>query len=541
MKFSTLLLSLACASPALLFAAGATPPPERLPNILYILADDMGQGDLSTYNSSAAWRTPNIDRLAAEGVKFTDAHSASAVCTPSRYSLLTGRYAWRSRLKSRVLFGFSSPLIEPGRLTAPELLRQRGYTTAMIGKWHLGLDWTRHPSDTPPAPFEISDTSGPRAPENAPEFGQRIDYDRPFGGGPTSHGFDSFFGISASLDMDPYVWLRDDRVASPPTRRIDTSKLPAMWRAGPIANDFAHASVQERLTQETLDYLSQHDGAKPFFLYLAYASPHTPIVPSPAFAGRTGSPYGDFCLQLDHDIGEILRVLEEKGLTENTLVIFTSDNGCSPAANFPQLQAIGHNPQPGLRGAKADIYEGGHRVPFLARWPKHVPAGAVSDALVGQIDFLATCAELVGVPLPDEAGEDSISMLPLLLAPDRAAPTRETLVHHSVQGAFAIRRGDWKLCLTPDSGGWSDPKPGQAPADAPPFQLFNLTRDRAETTNAFADEPALVAELAQTLKAQILSGRSTPGAAQANTGGNDWPELAWMKRLETALPASARH
>lgn len=502
------------------------------PNIVYILANDMGMGDVSAYNPHAAWRTPHIDRLARDGAKFTDAHSGSAVCTPSRYSLLTGRYAWRTRLKWHVLFGYSPPLVEPGRLTVPALLRRHGYRTAMVGKWHLGIDWARLPADTPPADYETpAGELGPRVPENDPRFARGVAFDKPFRNGPTSIGFDSFFGISASLDMEPYVWLRDNRVESPPVRRIEASKRPARWRAGPIAENFAHADVQARLTREAVSFLREQDGATPFFLYLAYASPHVPIVPSPEFAGRTGSVYGDFCLQLDNDVGAILRAIEERGLTENTLVIFTADNGCTPLADFAALQELGHDPQPGLRGAKADIYEGGHRVPFIARLPRQIPAGVTSDALIAQQDLLATCAELLGVDLPADAGEDSVSQLAVLRNPANGRPARSTLVNHSIAGSFAIRRGSWKLCLTPDSGGWSAPKPGEAPADAPPFQLFNLREDLAETTNLYSTEPRRVTELALLLREQIVSGRSTPGAAQSNTGGNDWPQLEWMKHL----------
>lgn len=536
MLHKVLLCALACQMTVSGLVAADVPRP---PNIVYILADDMGRGDISAYNPDAAWRTPNLDRLAGEGALFNDAHSSSAVCTPSRYSLLTGRYAWRTRLKTRVLYGYSPPLIEPGRLTVPELLRRHGYTTAMIGKWHLGIDWARLPEGTPPADYETPEDDGPRAPENASQLARAIAYDKPFQNGPTSIGFDSFFGISASLDMEPYVWLRDDRVASPPARRIGKSPVPAMWRAGPIAADFAHADVQGRLTREAIDYLSRQDGARPFFLYLAFASPHTPIVPVKDFAGRTGSPYGDFCLQLDHDVGEILHALDEFGLAKNTLVIFTADNGCSPIVNLAELKQLNHDPQAGLRGTKADIYEGGHRVPFIVRWPGRTPAGTTSAALVAQQDLLATCAELLAAPLPPDAGEDSISQLSVLLDPVHAAG-RGMLVHHSINGSLAIRRDEWKLCLTPDSGGWSDPKPGQAPAGAPPFQLFNLSTDLAETQNLSADKPQLVAELAALLRTQVLQGRSTPGPAQPNTGGNDWPQLDWMKHpMLDAAPTGA--
>lgn len=531
MKFpQALLCSLTCAGAMTLPAAvSAAEPP---PNIIYILADDMGCGDLSAYNPASAWSTPNLDRLAKGGMTFTDAHSSSAVCTPSRYSILTGRYAWRSRLKAQVAYGFSAPVIETGRLTVAEVLRQHGYSTAMIGKWHLGFEWAhRQPSDGPNQFDPTDDEPGPRAVENNAQFARAIDYTKPFHRGPVADGFQSFFGISASLDMEPYVWLRDDHVLTQPTRRVAGSKLPAMWRAGPIADDFAHVDVLPRLTTETVNYLSQQDGKKPFFLYLALAAPHTPIVPSKEFAGKTHTtPYGDFCVQVDDAVGQVLRALEKYHLDGNTLVIFAADNGCSPAANLDELKAVHHDPQIGMRGAKADIYEGGHRIPFLVRWPGHVAAGAKSAAVVCQIDFMATCAQLLGVALPDTAAEDSVSFLPVLTG--NKAQVRSSLVNHSINGSFAIRQGPWKLCLCPDSGGWSDPKPGKAPAGSPPFQLFNLDHDPAETTNLYAEHPEIVQQLASLLKSQVLLGRSTPGAPQANTGGNDWPQVAWMKQIK---------
>ncbi|QYM78614.1 arylsulfatase [Horticoccus luteus] len=533
MKLPRLLLPLFRALGLAAFAAASAGAAKVAPpNIVYILADDMGRGDISAYNPHSAWPTPHIDSLARGGMQFADAHSSSAVCTPSRYSILTGRYAWRSRLKERVAFGYSAPIIEPGRLTVASLLKTHGYTTAMVGKWHLGFDWARSRPSNAPAQLDASDEEpSQRAPENNPAFSRWVDYTKPFRQGPVDDGFDSFFGISASLDMFPYVWLRNDRVVAPPTHEIAGSKLPAMWRAGPIADDFAHIDVLPRITTEAVDFLQRQDGRRPFFLYFALTAPHTPIIPAQDFAGRTHTtPYGDFCVQVDQAVGEVLRVLKERHLEENTLVIFAADNGCSPAANLPQLRTFHHDPQMGLRGAKADIYEGGHRIPFIVRWPGRVAANSHNDALVCQIDFMATCAELLDTPLPANAAEDSVSLLPILTG--KSAQVRETLVNHSVNGSFALRQGPWKLCLCPDSGGWSDPKPGKAPPGSPPFQLFNLDQDSAETTNLYAEHPEIVRRLGELLKQQILRGRTTPGPVEQNTGGDDWPQLAWMKQFQ---------
>ena len=297
-----------------------------LPNLIYILADDLGIGDVSCYNPKSAWRTPQLDRLASEGVTFTDAHSASSLCTPSRYALLTGRYAWRGPLKRGVTRGYSPALLEAGRLTVPALLRSNGYHTAMFGKWHLGLDWARRGANE-----------------------ENVDFTKPFGGGPTAHGFDRFFGISASLDMPPYVWLENDRAVSLPTGKIGDSPTPKLWRAGVISSDFKLEEVQPHLTEKAISYLAERAAArdgKPFFIYLALASPHTPILPTREFQGKSRTTsYGDFVLQVDADIGQILAALDTHGFASNSIVIVTSDNGFAPAANVPDLKPFKHDPR----------------------------------------------------------------------------------------------------------------------------------------------------------------------------------------------------
>ncbi len=494
-------------------ALGAAPP-----NILYILTDDLGYGDVSAFNPQSAWQTPHLDRLAHEGIAFTDAHSASSLCTPSRYALLTGRYAWRGTLKQGVLQGYGAPLIEANRPTVASFLRDHGYTTAVFGKWHLGLEWAHR---------------GPK-PED-------VDFTQPVGGGPIAHGFDRFFGLSASLDMPPYVWIQNDRVTMMPSGTVGDSPAPKLFRAGPIAPDFKMEAVQPRLTEKAIAYLAERGAArdgKPFFLYLPLAAPHTPILPTREFDGKTrATTYGDFVTQVDADVGRILAALEASGLAKNTLVIFTSDNGFAPAAGLPEHLAIHHDPSGGYRGYKSDLFEGGHRIPFIARWPGVTPAGRRESAPIEQLDLFATCAELLGVKLPDTAAEDSTSMVPLLRGEKPTAASRTTFVSHSGEGRFAIREGRWKLLLWPGSGGWSPPTPNPSqwlktePADLrqlPPFQLYDLVSDPDEKNNVATAQPEIVQRLGRLMRETIERGRSTPGAPQPYDRPTHWEQIGWM-------------
>lgn len=496
-------------------AAATTADVPVKPNIVFILCDDLGYGDVRCLNPAGKIPTPHLDRLAAQGMRFTDAHSSSAVCSPTRYSLLTGRYNWRSRLQSGVLGGLSPRLIEEGRLTVAELLRQHGYHTAAIGKWHLGMDWSRLPGRSV---TELNIESSNQV--------RNVDYGQPIKNGPNALGFDYYFGISASLDMVPYTFIENDRVTKVPTadkRFPMTLGVPGKYtRLGPAAPAFEAEDVLPTLTRRAVEHIaSRAAGARasqPFFLYVPFNAPHTPILPTREWQDKSGlSPYADFVMQTDASIGEILAALDRHGLASNTLVIATSDNGCSPEANFPQLAAAGHNPSHLFRGTKADIFDGGHRVPFIARWPGRVTPGATNDALVCLVDFMATCADLLGVKLPDNAGEDSVSFLPALLG-QKGEPPRDMLVHHSINGSFAIRQGRWKLELCPDSGGWSAPRPGSPAAKSlPSTQLYDLAADIGETNNLEAKHPEIAARLTALLERQIADGRSTPGAPQTNT------------------------
>jgi arylsulfatase A len=499
---------------ALAVPASAVEPATK-PNIVYILADDLGYGDVRCLNPQGKIATANIDRLAAAGMIFTDAHSGSAVCTPTRYGILTGRYNWRSRLQSGVQGGHSARLIEPGRLTVATLLKQHCYQTAAIGKWHLGMDWPLKPG-------------APKFGDNIEQgsAGWNVDFNRPIADGPNSVGFDYYFGISASLDMVPYTFIENDRVTVVPT--VD-KQFPMMLgrqggqtRKGPAAADFEALDVLPTLTQKAVEYISRRaDDAKagqPFFLYLPLNAPHTPIAPTKSWQGKSGlNPYADFVMQTDAALGEVLQALDEHDLAPNTLVIFTSDNGCSPTAKFDELLAKGHNPNYTFRGHKADIFEGGHRVPFVARWPGNIEPGAKSDQTICLTDLFATCAEIVGANLPDDAGEDSVSVLPAFIG-KAAGPLREATVHHSINGSFAIRQGRWKLALCPDSGGWSEPQPGQDQAGKlPPVQLYELSADIGETRNAAQQHPEVVGRLTRLLERYVSEGRSTPGKPQTNT------------------------
>jgi arylsulfatase A-like enzyme len=469
------------------------------PNIVYILADDLGYGDMSCLNKNSKIHTPNIDQLAKKGMIFTDAHSGSAVCTPTRYGILTGRYCWRSRLKSAVTWGYSPHLIEDGRMTVASMLNPYGYHSACIGKWHLGLDWQKQPDDP-----------------------EQVDFTKPVKHGPTTNGFDYSFIIPASLDMDPYVYVENDVVTAAPDRIVEAKKGKMFWRKGPIGADFKHIEVLPKITEKAVSYINERAEDKersPFFLYFPLPAPHTPILPTKEFQGKSGTnEYGDFVLQVDWTVGQVLKALKRNGVEDNTLVIFTSDNGCSPTADFKELAQFEHDPSYVFRGHKADIFEGGHRIPFITRWPSRIGAGSVCDDTICLTDLMATAAEITGYTLPDNAAEDSVSILPDLLG-TATKPLREATVHHSINGSFSIRQGKWKLELCAGSGGWSEPKPNSKKTkQLPAVQLYDLSKDIGETTNVQDKHPVVVKQLTALLQDYIDRGRSTPGAPQENNG-----------------------
>lgn len=491
----------------------------KKPNLVYILADDMGWGDVSCLNPHSAFQTPNFDRLGAEGAIFTDAHATSALCTPSRYGILTGRYNWRSRLKSGALGGYSSHLIEPGRLTVAQMLQEQGYATGCIGKWHLGMDWTLRDdcSEEERSDFLFS--------------AEHVDFSVPVKNGPVDCGFDSFFGISASLDIPPYVYLENDHPTALPDHEYPGTDGLLLARRGACAPDFRHEEVLPLLTKKARAFITDHR-EEPFFLYFPMPSPHTPVLPAPEFVGKSHTnAYGDYCLMCDDVVGQILEQLRLEGLEENTIVIYTSDNGCAPFVNLPELLACGHNPSAWFRGYKSDIFEGGHRIPLLVRWPEKIRPGTRVDDTVCLCDLMATMAEILGISLPENAAEDSISNLPLWLG--HSGPVREYTVHHSGDGSLSIRKGNWKLEMCPGSGGWSFPENGTPDvAGLPEMQLYNLEKDPGETHNLWEEEPELAASMKALLFDCVINGRSTPGTPQPNNGADVWETVRWMAEFK---------
>ncbi|MCF6285795.1 MAG: arylsulfatase [Candidatus Hydrogenedentes bacterium] len=481
---------------------------ESRPNIIYILADDLGYGDVRCLNSDSKIPTPHMDRMAEEGLTFTDAHSGSAVCTPTRYGILTGRYAWRTRLKSGVLWGYSPPLIEQGRPTVASFLKDQGYRTACVGKWHLGMQWTGKDGQAIPAV--------PLDRRTPPRHGRDIDYSKPVTGGPLAVGFDWYYGISASLNMAPFCYIENNRPVIVPT--IDSPRIKTEFISvdeGVRSPDFTITSVMPTLTGKAVRYIeeqaSEHPN-RPFFLYFPLTAPHLPLVPNEEFRGKSAAgEYGDFVVEVDATVGAVLDALNRAGIADNTLVIFTSDNGGLYHWWEPReaddlkyyrinrrgqyVKDRGHQGNAHLRGTKADIWEGGHRVPFIARWPGHVPAGTTSDALIELTDLIATCAAIVGANMPPKAGEDSRNILPTLLGKKTEKPVREFAIHHSLWGHFAIRQGPWKMIPRRGSGGFTRPREIEASEGEATGQLYNLEQDPSETTNLWMQQPDIVQQL----------------------------------------------
>ena len=478
---------------------------EKAPNIIYILADDLGIGDVSAYNQASKIATPYIDAFVAQGMKFTDAHSPSAVCTPTRYGLLTGRYCWRSRLPKGVLRGYGKALIDDDRLTVASFLKENGYTTGVVGKWHLGLDWVlkEEYKDSVPADEGAVNEYGMVTQLN----GDWVDFEKKPTDGPLHHGFDYSYILPASLDMEPYCYLENDVLTDLPTEYTPGNDLNtgsyatgAFWRPGKISKEFDFYEVLPNFINKGLQFIHERkDDDAPFFLYLPLAAPHSPWVPTSEFVDASGAgQYGDFVQMVDAEVGRFLKQLDEMQKSENTIVIFASDNGPFWKPDFKKR--FQHSAADIYRGMKADIHEGGHRIPFVVRWPGKVREGSTSDHLTSLTDLLATCADVLDVSLPDGQGEDSYSIYPVLMGNTQGEVMSPAVIHHSSQGMFAIRKGDWKLIEGRGSGGFTEPVSIEPGEGEPIGQLYNLKEDPSETKNLYQEKPDVVEELLQTLR-----------------------------------------
>jgi arylsulfatase A-like enzyme len=392
-------------------------------------------------------------------------------------------------------------------MTVASLLKKQGYKTAAIGKWHMGMD------------FAINKGKKTKNPD--------VDWSAPIKQSPVANGFDYFYGISASLDMPPYVYIENDRFTAAPT---ETSPRISHCRQGPMAPGFKFKEVLPQLTAKTVEYIGKQKAGQPFFIYFAMPAPHTPVVPTDQFRGKNPlGEYADFCEEVDWYVGKVLDALKEKGLDDNTLVIFTSDNGCAPYIGVKELEKKGHYPSYIYRGYKSDIFEGGHRVPFLVRWPAKVKGGSIYDKTICLTDLMATAADITGAELPDNAGEDSVSILPAINGNDKEI--RQATVHHSINGSFALRQGDWKLEMCPGSGGWGYPQPNKTKnLKLPPIQLYNLADDSSEKNNVYSEHPEIVQQMRKQLAKDITEGRSTPGKAQTNFQPKKWNQIKWIEK-----------
>lgn len=487
----------------------------QLPNILFILVDDLGYGDVACYNPESRIPTPNIDQMAAEGVMFTDAHSPSTVCTPTRYSILTGRMAFRTGMRS-VFTGAGGPcLIEEGRLTLPEMLRKQGYFTANVGKWHIGMTFY--------------DDAGGVIKDWGIEGVKQIDYSRVIPDGPVNRGFDTFFGTVSCPTTDfLYAYVENDRIPVPPTKLLDKSKLPNHaysndCRLGMVADNFDLEEVDLVFLEKSKSILDDHvknNPDKPFFLYHSMQAVHLPSFPASQFKGKTNSgPHGDFIFEMDYIVGELLKKLDDLGVADNTIVMLASDNGPEVPTVIDMRKTYGHDGARPWRGVKRDQWEGGHRTPFIVKWPGKVKPNSVSDQLLSLTDVMATFAEITGAEIPHDAAEDSYNMLPALLGKAGKEPVRQYMLQQTWTLEMSIRNGNWKYLDHKGSGGNNYERDGEwgmkqyaiedTDPDAP-GQLYKLDTDPGEITNLYSKHPEIVKELKTKLEEFKASGRSAP-------------------------------
>ncbi len=473
------------------------------PNIVIILADDFGVGDIQAHYPDNKIATPHLDRLVKQGMSFTDAHSPSSVCSPTRYGLLTGRYSWRTRMQEWVIAVYEPPLIAKDRPTMASLLKQQGYHTAIIGKWHLGWNWAG------PQPSRMTEVGN----------GQKNlswDFTKPVLGGPTQRGFDYFFGVDLP-NLPPFAFIENDHLLVQPTAKYVLDKnegvnLPGGFIGAPMAPGWRMQEILPEITRRAVRHI--HEYAKkdePFFLYFSQTSPHEPVSPSKDFVGKSGiNPVADFVMETDWSAGQVIKALDDAGIADNTVVIFTADNGHSHYTGWPALIKAGHLPSGPYRGHKGDIWEGGHRVPLILRWPKHIAAGSSSKQMVSLTDLLATCAEITGAELPEDGAEDSISFLAAALGKNNDK-ARTSLVSHSNHGEFAWRDGPWKLVFKESS-----PKYQQSRGKPTIVELYNLDDDVAESHNLSDKRPDVVKRMTEGLTKVIARGGSRTGLNSRN-------------------------
>jgi len=477
------------------------------PNIVLILVDDLGYGDIHCNSAKGIIPTPNIDKLATQGMRFTDAHASASICSPSRYSILTGRYPWRSRLQGGIVAKWEKPLISPGRKTIANLASDEGYQTVAIGKWHLGWDWPIEPQDKPHftkfGPFEGKTKDGSlkiATPTDEDRAVWAKTFARPIKGGPLAHGFDTYFGMDLP-NWPPFCFIENEHTVGIPSEFLKASQVATNLASyqGPALKDWDLTQILPTIEGHATDFIAKHKADdKPFFMYLSLTAPHTPLAVTELWHKKSGldNDYADLVMETDAVVGHVLDALKANGLEKNTLVIFTSDNGCAAYIGAKDLEAKGHFVNGGLRGYKNEIYEGGNRMPLIIRYPGVVKVGTVNNKLVLQADFMATFADIFGKKLPDSVGEDSYSLLPLLKG--RHVNVRKTAIYSSSDGTKAIRKGPWKLICSPK------------------MELYNLDDDITESKNILDESPKLVKELLAIRKKLISNGRSTPGPVLQN-------------------------
>lgn len=521
-SLSKIVLPLLLLSSIVSFASQKKSETKEFPNIVYVLADDMGQGDLSCYNPKSKIPTINLDKLAEAGAMFTDAHSGASICTPTRYGILTGRYCWRSTLKERVVSGYDPCIISDERETVATLLQRNGYKTALVGKWHLGLDWTCKEGES------ITDIKN-----DIPETEDKIDFSKRIRHGPINLGFDYFYGVAASWDFPPYIFIENDHLVEVPLfkkggwigeipdglsekefEKVKKQHPLATWRNGHAAS-LKPEDATRVITERSVKYINEYNDKAPLFMMVSYTAPHTPITPRSQFRGKSECGiYGDFCVELDDAVGLLVEVLKKKGLFENTLFIFTADNGSSLKGIPMAVQKkYNHSPSYIYKGYKARLDEGGHRVPYIVSWPGKIQPNSTNNILISLNDLYSTCADIVDEKVKDNVAEDSYSILSALEGKTLDNKER-VLVHSDFSGYFGIRSGDWKLTF---------------PRDANKSALYNLKNDPGEETNLKEKYPKKVAELKDLLSETIRNGRSTSGKVQKNEGPEHWAQLYWMK------------